>query len=235
MTFERKGRFPETPLLQSFYLDFFESFEEFIEIKLKLPKLAHLFAQQKLIRKLAEAAPGMHDLVFLGKIWFESRKYDHVVVDLPASGHGLTLLLSAHHWNRLLAGGPLQRDVHEVLTTLENPEVTKFLWIATPEEMPLEEAREFIAKLKVHFPKQDPLLLINKMLPFDASYCVESGSPIRQYASARVERERLLTLQVPSLKVPLLPWTFLPAGATQGGRQDESSLLRKMMEELRTL
>ena len=67
------------------------AFEQYAGIKIGAPNLVKVFLQNRFMRYLAKAAPGIRELVLIGKIWFEHKNYDRIVVDMPATGHGLTL------------------------------------------------------------------------------------------------------------------------------------------------
>lgn len=149
------------------------AFDEFASIKLeKLGFLSSigsgvtkLFTHNKLIRYLAQAAPGIHELVLLGKVWFERNRYDHVIVDLPSTGYGLAMFQSTMNFSRLFTGGPLAKDAEDMLSTFRNPAVCGHIIVALPEEMPLREAIELNDFLKDAFPANPAAFLVNRMFP----------------------------------------------------------------------
>lgn len=154
-----------SPHLWNLNCEFTLAFEEYAGLKIGAPRLTRIFLQNKVIRYLAKAAPGIHELVLLGKIWFESNHYSHVIVDLPATGHGLTLFQSAENFARLFSGGPLNRDAEAMLETFRDPVKTGHLIVALPEEMPLRESLELNDYLKNIFPANPAAFLVNRMFP----------------------------------------------------------------------
>ncbi len=92
------------------------AFEEYLALKTKVRALASLAANNRVVRGLSRTAPGVQELVILGKIWFEIQNFDHVVVDLPATGHGLALFHSVLGFSRVMTGGAFE-DARKMLET----------------------------------------------------------------------------------------------------------------------
>ncbi|MBI4926020.1 MAG: ArsA family ATPase [Bdellovibrio sp.] len=140
-----------------------QAFEEYIQ--LKIPKLFKLFINNKLIRSLFMVAPGIHDLFLLGKIWFERNHFDHVVIDLPSTGHGLSLFQGTYNFSELFRTGPTHKDTLEMLKTFHDPIKTTFLIVSLPEEMALQESLDLKDYLLKLFPKNKPQFLVSKVFP----------------------------------------------------------------------
>jgi hypothetical protein len=141
------------------------AFEEYAAMKIGAARLTRLFLQNKLMRYLAQAAPGIHELVLLGKIWHERNLYDHVIVDMPSTGYGLAMFQSTVNFARLFRGGPVHRDAEAMLATFRDPRVCGQLIVALPEEMPLRESIELGEFLTGLFPKNPPAYLVNRVFP----------------------------------------------------------------------
>jgi anion-transporting ArsA/GET3 family ATPase len=155
------------------------AFEEYAA--LKIDKLSHgvlsslgsfghksmtkLFTQNKLIKYLAKAAPGIHELVLLGKVWHERNNYDHVIVDLPSTGYGLAMFQSTANFAKLFGGGPISYDAEAMLATFRDPTHTGNLIVALPEEMPLREAIDLNGYLRDLFPSNPAAFLVNRRFP----------------------------------------------------------------------
>jgi hypothetical protein len=155
------------------------AFEEYSA--LKIDKLSHgvlgglgsfghktmtrLFTENKLIKYLAKAAPGIHELVLLGKVWHERNGYDHVIVDLPSTGYGLAMFQSTANFAKLFGGGPVSHDAEAMLATFHDPSATGHLILALPEEMPLRESVELNGYLTDLFPKNPAVFLVNRRFP----------------------------------------------------------------------
>jgi anion-transporting ArsA/GET3 family ATPase len=120
---------------------------EYLEDQLSKP-LADLLAMSRIFGYLAAATPGMRELLTVGKLWElaqDERRtpgaepYDLVVVDAPATGHGLALLDAPRTFGAAAAAGPVSRQARTIAATLEDRAVTGIVAVATPEEMPVNE------------------------------------------------------------------------------------------------
>ena len=141
------------------------SFEEYVALKISFLPLAKLFLSNKLIRYLAKAAPGIHELVLLGKVWHDRVHYDHVVCDMPSTGYGLAMFKSMENFSSLFQGGPIQRDAEKMIATFNDPKECGQLIVSLPEEMPLVESLELRKFLLELFPGNEPALLVNRLMP----------------------------------------------------------------------
>jgi anion-transporting ArsA/GET3 family ATPase len=153
------------------------AFEEYAGMKIGMATLTRIFLKNKLVRYLAKAAPGIHELVLLGKVWFERNNYDHVVVDMPSTGYGLAMFQSTQNFSNLFKTGPLYRDAAEMLETFEDPKKTALVIVALPEEMPLRESLELRDYLLSLFPRNPPHFLVNRKFPRVTTPEQEEASP----------------------------------------------------------
>jgi anion-transporting ArsA/GET3 family ATPase len=156
---------PEGPSLWRLNCEAGTAFEEYIGIKLKLPGLAKIFLQNKVTRYLAKAAPGIHELVLLGKVWFERAHFDRIVVDLPSTGYGVAMFQSTRNFARLFKGGPIHEDAEAMHATFGDPTLAGHVIVSLPEEMPLVESLELRDLLTELFPGNPPELILNRRLP----------------------------------------------------------------------
>jgi hypothetical protein len=141
------------------------AFEEYIALRLGSGLLTRLFVQNKLIRYLSQAAPGLPDLLLLGKLWHERDHYDHLVVDMPSTGYGLAMFQSTQNFARLFKGGPIHRDAEGMLETFGDLHLTGHLVVSLPEEMPLQESLELSDFLLGIFPRNHAAFLLNRKFP----------------------------------------------------------------------
>lgn len=141
------------------------AFEEYAALKIGVASLTRVFLKNKLMRYLARAAPGIHELVLLGKIWYERDRYDRVVVDMPSTGYGVTLFQSTANFARLFHGGPVHRDAEAMLDSFRDPKACGHLIVSLPEEMPLIESLELRGFLAEMFPRNPAAFLVNRLFP----------------------------------------------------------------------
>src|SRR3954468_23816160 len=76
------------------------------------------------------AAPGAKELITISKVWEiaqgtrwtkANRTYDTVIVDAPASGHGLAMLRTPSTFGNIARLGPIQRQAYKIRDMLGDP------------------------------------------------------------------------------------------------------------------
>ena len=198
--------------------------EEYLDDQLASP-LADMLAASRIFSYLAAATPGMRELLTVGKLWElaqDERRtpgaepYDLVVVDAPATGHGLALLDAPRTFGEVAAAGPVARQARTIDGTLRDGSVTGVVAVATPEEMPVNE----VAFLRSELGARLDLVVANALRPdrFTASEALvleplAASSPAAAVAVAAHHRAREQALQVERLAPDVeLPFAALPDG-----------------------
>ncbi len=190
------------------------SFDEYARLKIGNATLVKIFLQNKFMNYAVQAAPGIKEILFLGKLWYELKNFDHVVVDLPASGHAITLFQTFKNWSELFKGSLIGGDTQKIRVTLESTSDTGHFILALPEEMPLIEALDLRTSLEALFPTGlDSHLVLNQKLPAlgAASGTTDEGKPFSETANEHFEKkssretERLLSWKdEPRTTIPYL-------------------------------
>ncbi len=109
-----------------------------------LKRVAKRLAASGIIDVVSTAAPGIDDIVVLGKLKSLERSGDHdlIVVDGPAAGHAITFLLSARGLLDTVRGGPIRAQALEVLEMLGDPTRCQVVLVTLPETTPVNELVE---------------------------------------------------------------------------------------------
>jgi anion-transporting ArsA/GET3 family ATPase len=149
-TFDRDGaRFREVELAPGLFtisIDPQHAMEEYL--RLKVGALGSALSASRLFHAFAMATPGMRELLSIGKVWELAQlqrhtrgaaPYDFVVVDAPATGHGVGILRTPRTFAEIARVGPIARRGQMIATTIANPEFTGIVAIATAEEMAVTE------------------------------------------------------------------------------------------------
>jgi hypothetical protein len=105
--------------------------------------------------RLIEAAPGISELLFLGQLWWLSTlapeeaglRFDRIVVDAPATGHGASLLDMPATLASMGATGLLGLEVGRVTQMMRDPSWTGTVLVALPEELAVEETLELLPRV----------------------------------------------------------------------------------------
>ena len=109
-----------------------------------LGRVAKRLATSGVIDVVATAAPGIDDIVVLGKVkqLEQSGKFDLIVVDGPAAGHAITFLMAPVNLLKLVRGGPIRSQATEVSELLTDPARSQVVLVTLPETTPVNEVLE---------------------------------------------------------------------------------------------
>jgi len=115
-----------------------------------LGRVAKRLATSGVIEVVATAAPGIDDIVVLGKIkqLEQSGNYDLIVVDGPAAGHAITFLMAPANLLKLVRSGPIHSQAIDVGQLLTDPGRAQVLLVTLPETTPVNEVIETAAALR---------------------------------------------------------------------------------------
>jgi anion-transporting ArsA/GET3 family ATPase len=115
---------------------------------------------------IANAAPGVKEIITVGKFVWEVRErhYDLVVVDAPATGHIVGQLNAPQAINELVSVGLIREQTDWMLDILRDPATTGVVIVAAPEEMPVTESLELIERLE-ETEVEVSAVIVNRVLP----------------------------------------------------------------------
>ena len=155
------------PNLYSVHVRPREAMREYALMTLKYETLYKLAFENPAARYFLAAAPSLAEIVMLGKVWWHATqevergrtRWDLVVLDAPATGHGLTFLTVPETFLRLVNEGPLARDMRSMMSLLADPAKCSICIVTLPEEMPANEAIELDRALRQHHFPAGPLFL----------------------------------------------------------------------------
>jgi anion-transporting ArsA/GET3 family ATPase len=116
--------------------------------------IVRLLFKNRVMTAFIDAVPGLHDLLQLGKIENllnepsgSDPHYDLLVVDAPATGHGVTLLASARTMSEMSRVGPFHDLAKIIERQLEDPKRTAVVVVTLPEDLPVSETLELLDQL----------------------------------------------------------------------------------------
>ncbi|HTW08137.1 MAG TPA: ArsA family ATPase [Acidimicrobiales bacterium] len=163
-------RFQEREVLPGLWamsMDSEASLRQYLSLQLRLPRAAGVGAVARMFDFVASAAPGVREIVTVGKLCWEVRErhYDIVVVDAVASGHIVGQLAAPQAINRLVQVGLVRQQTDWMLDILSDPAITGVLAVATPEEMPVAETIELVGRLASETTVSLAGIVVNRVLP----------------------------------------------------------------------
>jgi anion-transporting ArsA/GET3 family ATPase len=151
-----------------------EAIREYLLIQLKVRAMRDLLYRSKIFSYLAAATPGLKELVTIGKIWeltLEQRKvkggrnYDLVIVDAPATGHGVGFLQTPRTFAGIARVGPVHSQARELDRFITDHDTTGVAIVALPEEMPVNESASLEEQLKREVGMAVDRVYMNAMYP----------------------------------------------------------------------
>jgi Anion-transporting ATPase len=206
---------------------------------------------------VATAAPGIKDILLLGKVKQLVREgvADLVVLDAPAAGHAITFLQSARSLIDTVNVGPINAQARDVLSLLEDHRQCQVVLVTIPEETPVNEAVETAFSLEDRVGIGLGPIVVNGVYPpieglaadaaavaaaaDEADVSLRPGEAVALASAARfrLDRTALQAEQVARLQAQLpLPQLRLPfLFSAEIGPAELDDLARVMLAEIDAL
>ncbi len=159
------------PGLFTISIDPQQAMEEYLRVK--AGAIGQALGSSRLFQAFAMATPGMRELLSIGKVWELAQlhrrtrgaaPYDLVIVDAPATGHGMGLLRTPRTFAEIARVGPIAHQGQTIAETIADPEFTGVIAVATPEEMPVNETMTLADELASDELPLD-LVIVNALYP----------------------------------------------------------------------
>jgi anion-transporting ArsA/GET3 family ATPase len=225
--------------------------EEWLRYQLRSGTLAGILGGSRIFQYLTAAAPGLDQLVTVGKIWelaqlqrkaAKASPYDLVIVDSPATGHGLAMLRAPKTFSDVARVGPIHRQAGSIHRFLRDPSSTGLVAVALAEEMPVNETLDLRERLRDEMGMDIDRIVVNGVYPerFDGTEAktLESAdgrgsaaaaaavkAALTEHRRARMQRSQLRRLRRGAdAPVSTLPYLF----AAEIGREQVELLARKL-------
>jgi anion-transporting ArsA/GET3 family ATPase len=173
-----------SPGLFSITIDPQAAMEEYLRVK--AGAVGGALAHSRLFGALAMATPGLRELLAMGKIWElaqlqrrtrDGDVYDLVIVDAPATGHGVATLRTPQVFADTARVGPIAHQAERIAATLADRSFTAVVGVSLAEEMPVRETLSLADTLEADGPGLD-LVVVNARYPerFDAAELARIGA-----------------------------------------------------------
>lgn len=155
------------PNLLGMAMDTEESLKEYLRLQLKVPFLGRIGPVARTFDFIADAAPGVKEILTVGKLVYETRRrtYDLIVVDASATGHVVGQLAAPQAINELVKVGRVRGQTRWMVDILADPRTTAAVIVSSPEEMPVAETLELAERLKTETDVHLAAVIVNRVLP----------------------------------------------------------------------
>ena len=147
------GRLSER--LSAISIDTGDALEDWLGRQLGSAALVRTLSRSQAFQYFVAAAPGARELITIGKVFdlVEGRgedagAYDLVIVDAPASGHGIAMLETPATFGQIARVGTVRRQAEKIRALLADTDRTGYLAVTLPEETPVNETLEVEASLE---------------------------------------------------------------------------------------
>jgi anion-transporting ArsA/GET3 family ATPase len=207
--------------LWSISIDPDESMREYVLLQLKVRAMRDMLFRSRIFSYLAAATPGLKELVTIGKVWElaqpdrkvkDGRAYDLVIVDAPATGHGIGFLQTPRTFATIARVGPIHSQAEQLDRLITDQENTGVAIVALPEEMPVNESaaleQDLLSKVGVavdrvymnglypeRFSKQEAEQLAELSAGAEGAVRAAARAALSEHNRARSQRAQLARLR----------------------------------------
>ena len=218
---------------------------EYVLSKIRLERVYRAVFENKMVRYFLRFIPALAETVMLGKVMWHLRQwpdapggFDRIVLDLPATGHALTLLGVPQSLVTAHPSGPMSTEAGWMLDLLVDPLVTSAVLVSLPEELPVNETLELSQALRSRLRVRVGAVVLNQAVESRFGPADRSALAGRPGLTALVQgyeedarhteesRERLRQIDAPLVQLPRLV-------TPQLGRGELESLGELLAEGLR--
>lgn len=152
---------------------------EYGTMVLRSARIATAVFDNKIIRRLLHAIPGMDDFAVVGKAWHEASRgsdFDVVIFDGPATGHLMYTLGLPQAILDTIAAGPLTKEAALMQATLSDSSKTEAVLVGLPERWPLTELAELGDTLGHRMGIALHTIVVNGIWPAPSTKFADDGS-----------------------------------------------------------
>ncbi|MFM8267589.1 MAG: ArsA-related P-loop ATPase [Ilumatobacteraceae bacterium] len=127
-----------------------DALREYLRVVAKVPFVGRIGPVARTFDFVADAAPGVKEILAVGKLCYEVRErhFDLVVVDAEASGHVVAQLGAPTVIRDLVRVGMVRDQTDWMLDILGDPRRTGLVAVTTAEEMPVTEAIDLVGQVR---------------------------------------------------------------------------------------
>lgn len=204
--------------LSALRIDRSKALAEYLQLQAGVPPLIAFGPALRAFDALALAAPGVREIVTIGKILWEVRRHtwDLVVVDAPPTGQVASYLRAPGTITELVPAGRIREQAAWMGEILRNADQTSLLLTTLAEELPTAETCEALDWLGEERVVDRVAIVTNRLLPdlgfpADTLPSGRAGDAARLHVSLYREQQRWLETLPPDHRLPFLFGLMTPA------------------------
>lgn len=143
--------------------------DQIIRERVRLGALARKVLRSPVYEQIAEGMPGLREVAVIRHSLTLTEGadggFDTVILDAPATGHGVSLLAAPGLVAGVISTGPVGRMAAELAAFVADPERCGVVVVTLAEEMPVDEALELGELLDRRLGRPAELLVVNGLYP----------------------------------------------------------------------
>lgn len=131
-----------------------EAMREYALMILRFKTIYKAAFENRLVARFLRMMPGLPELVMLGKVYYHEKelvdgkpRWDVVILDAPATGHGMFLLQIPQVISDAISGGLMAEEAKKMGALLRDHRRTMLNIITLAEELPINESLELKRRL----------------------------------------------------------------------------------------
>jgi anion-transporting ArsA/GET3 family ATPase len=140
--------------------------DEYFKKQLHMPQGAPTKAITGALGVLVDAAPGVREIISIGKPIYElwQERWDAVIVDTPSLGQFRSYLRAPTTIAELAPTGAVGRQASALAEVLADPDTTRVVLVTNPEELPVLETTEMLSYIEDEHLCPQPSVVMNRVL-----------------------------------------------------------------------
>jgi anion-transporting ArsA/GET3 family ATPase len=156
-----------SPQLHAMEMNTEDSLREYLRLFVRIPFVGRIGPLAHTFDFVADAAPGVKEILAVGKLCYEvrERNYDIVIVDAEASGHIVAQIGAPRAIRQLVQVGLVRDQTNWMIDILDDPARTGLVIVTTPEEMPVTESLELVQRVRRDTGVDIAAVFANRVLP----------------------------------------------------------------------
>ncbi len=195
-----------------------ELLDDLVREKLKMGKLAQKVLASPIHRHFTEGAPGLKQTAVFGRSLRlieghgprQLRKPDVIILDAPASGHGMAWIAAPQLVSEVLSSGPVGSMATQIASFLADRNRFGSIVVTTAEEMPVQETIELLDAMNARLDRRPELVVVNSVYPPAPMPRAKDDEATRLWRRRRDINEAELTRlgeawDGPTVEIPLEP------------------------------
>lgn len=190
--------------------------DEIVEETLKIGPLVRRVLGSPVYAHFVEGAPGLREMAVLGHALRRLRETDGparpdvVLLDAPATGHGVSMIAAPGLVADTIESGPFGRMASELAEFVDDPTACAVVAVTLAEEMPVQEVLELIERFDEQLDRRPEMVVVNGLYP-SADGREPADDVDRLWMRRRETNERELARlrgawTGPTVELPMLPF-----------------------------